>query len=628
MSLFQDNLAILEKILPDVARSCQSTQTAGYETLPSRQGNLTLRKKEGNKTAHFHSSYDPVKEAGNWFSSLKLSNTKVLFIYGVGLGYYYDAAKPWLDESPDHYLVFLEDDIAALNCFLNTSRATTLLHDRQVQLHHFASLAQAEAMVDWILWYFIQQPLEVSGLEYYQREKADTFNALRRTLTQEAVVKNAMVAEYLRHGAAFFHNYYGNLLHLPQSASGNALFGQFQNVPAIICGAGPSLKKNMDQLAHLKDKALLFAGGSSVNALTAAGIIPHFGGGIDPNPPQLERLLTNQAFEVPFFYRGRMFHEAFNAISGKRLHITGSGGYSIADWIEEKLDISGTFIEEGHNVINFLMEIAAHMGCNPIIFVGMDLAYTNMEAYAPGVIANASVDTDTIRSSKDMDSAAFPRPDIHGEPVYTLWKWVSEAGWISDFAKEHPSTRLINATEGGLGFNGIPNTTLKEASSLLPRQQDLSARVHAAIASATMPQVTEEKVLTTLKELKASLLNIVNLCDSMNQEIDQLTTHKESAKTRELENRLTSEAAYSAILAIFNDVFSKVLQREMYQVYHDKSLKTPEEINKAQLQVQKRKFQFLRDTASTNLEVMQKAIGTFAKEGYDTTCFQKPEAKS
>ena len=47
---------------------------------------------------------------------------------------------------------------------------------------------------------------------------------------------------------------------------------------------------------------------------------PHFAAGIDPNSAQYDRLSTNTAFEVPFFYRNRLFHQAFKTIHGPRLY--------------------------------------------------------------------------------------------------------------------------------------------------------------------------------------------------------------------------------------------------------------------------------------------------------------------
>src|SRR5690606_32776531 len=102
------------------------------------------------------------------------------------------------------------------------------------------------------------------------------------------------------------------------------------------------------------------------------------------NPAQYTRLSQNTGYEVPFFYRNRMYHDAFRVIHGSRLYITGSGGYDTAEYFEKKLGIKGgEEIDEGHNVVNFCVEVAHEMGCDPIIFVGMDLAFTGMDTYAP-----------------------------------------------------------------------------------------------------------------------------------------------------------------------------------------------------------------------------------------------------
>ena len=48
------------------------------------------------------------------------------------------------------------------------------------------------------------------------------------------------------------------------------------------------------------------------------------------------------------------------------------------------------------------------MGCSPLIFVGMDLAFTDMKAYAKGVVADASVEEQKILQGGDFD----PTPGV------------------------------------------------------------------------------------------------------------------------------------------------------------------------------------------------------------------------
>ena len=135
------------------------------------------------------------------------------------------------------------------------------------------------------------------------------------------------------------------MLQLPHAYNGNGLFECFKDVPAIICGAGPSLDKNIDLLARLKDKALIFAGSTALNALIGKKILPHFGAAIDPHIHQYSRVAAAEPFPYPFFYRNRLYHEALLAISGPRLYLTGDGGYATGNWFEKMLDIEGEDLE-------------------------------------------------------------------------------------------------------------------------------------------------------------------------------------------------------------------------------------------------------------------------------------------
>lgn len=616
------NMELFGQILPQVAENMKKADTSGYAFFPTRTGLFNLRRED----AYYHSNYDPIRDAETWFSLLDLSQTEVLFVYGVGLGYYHDAAREWLQQDANRYLVFLEDDVVVLKCLLETMKGTEILKDRQVQIHYFDRIEDSAPMVDWLCWYFIQQQLEVSALTHYSQHKGKVFAELRRRLLHEAVLKNAMIAEYMRHGTSFFHNFYANTLAISGSYRGNALFGKFPNIPAIICGAGPSLNKNFDLLKTLGDRALIFAGSSSVNALTNQSLIPHFGAGIDPNPPQLSRLMNNQAHEVPFFYRGRMFHPAFQAIHGPRLHITGTGGYPVSDWFEEKLGIQGDNVEEGHNVITFLMEIAKFMGCDPIILVGMDLAYTDMCAYAGGVVEQAEIRKEDILDSRDMDSNAFLRPDINGKPVYTLWKWISESQWIGEFAKQNPNNTVLNASQGGLGFPGVRNLSLAEVKeNFLKNSYDLKGRVANEIVQAEMKDVSFDKVGKLVHELHGSLQRCLKKYDDILKDIgvrqktpspvdETMETLMQPVKSHV--DALKKECGYRYVLQVFDEVYTKVLNRQVHQIKHDKNLESAMQRNGQRMQLQTSRFRFMKDTASSNIAILEHVTEEYRRQGY------------
>ncbi len=580
---------------------------------------LNLQFESLGKLYHFHSQQGALKEAEDWFAALALKDITLLYVYGVGLGYYYHAVQDWLHQDPTRRVVFLEDNLAVIHRLFETELGYQMVHDPQVQIHFFEGMEKSKELFNVLYWNFFLTPLIVSGLKLYTELKGLTYQELQHKIHYDASLKNSLLIEYLQYGVGFFKNYYPNILCLEGAYLADELFGKFQNIPAIICGAGPSLEKNLAFLGKLQNQALIFAGGSALNAINKADLQPHFGAGIDPNAPQYDRLSTNTAFEVPFFYRNRLYHQAFKTIHGPRLFVTGSGGYDISYLFEEGLGLAGQPIEEGHNVVNFCLEIAHALGCNPIIFVGMDLAYTDMRAYASGVVENNSVDAATITKKDHVDQAALLKTDIYGKPIYTLWKWIAEANWIGDFAKAHPDITVINATEGGMGFPGVPNMTLeKVAHQYLKEGYDFKGMIHSEILNCALPFVKTEKIFKLMQDLFESLQRCVEDLNILieESEIMQARIKKEkkvpfpqqTGKASLFENELSEESGYRYVLHIFNEAYTRVLNREL-QALHSSSKRTAEKKQAiGKLTILIKRFVFLREVAQVNRELLKMAM--------------------
>lgn len=611
---FHKNIELWSRVDPKHALRLQYVDASHLKFCHTQKGELNLETKFEGQPCTYHDSLDAAKEAEEWFAALELRKVPVLVVYGVGLGYYYDAAQAWLKKDRKHRLIFLEDDLPLMVRFLETEHAQILLQDPQVQVLYFQDLKDHEGVFEVLYWNFAMSPMIITALGFYAKTKNDLFSKLRHKIAYDNAVKNALVEEYLRFGGAFFINFYQNMLSLPGSYLGNKSFGAFRHVPAIICGAGPSLEKNLALLGTLQDKALIFAGGSALNALNAAGIQPHLGAGIDPNPAQFERLSNNTAYEVPFYYRNRMHHDAFEMIHGPRLYITGCGGYDVSEFFEEKFKINQEFLDEGHNVVNFCLQIAHQLGCNPIIFVGMDLAFTGMKSYAPGVEDNVEFDPNKALDVEDFDSVPLLLKDIHGNPLYTLWKWVAESDWIGEFAKDHPQATIRNCTEGGLGFPGVPNETLKEvAEQYLNRNYALRDRLNGEIQNCAIPSVTLPKVKKLLNELKASLQRCIEDFDFLFKEaeaaLEIIKNEKrlpsiQSGRGALIETELAEEAGYIYILDIFNAVQARLLNRELQEAKYASDLQKA--ANK--LEINLKRFSFLRDVAKVNVRLIDFAL--------------------
>lgn len=605
--VFHKNIELWAHTHPKEARLLPYIDLEQNKLLKEKNGALNLETKEGK----FYLE-DPEKEAEDWKKKLSLKNEEILFVYGLGLGYYYLPLQEWLKEKEDRQLIFLEDNLSVIGRFLETELAAAILKDPKVQICYFDDVEDKEGVLENLYWSTMMAKIRVEALDFYSQTKAQKFENLKYKIVYDSAMKNALVDEYLRFGASFYRNFYPNMLDLHRSYWGNSLFGKFQNVPAIICGAGPSLEKQVEELNQFTSKALIFTGGSSLNVLSAHGVLPHFGAGIDPNPAQYVRLSSNMSYEVPFFYRNRMYAEAFQTIRGPRLYISGAGGYDIAEWFEEKFGLKSDFLDEGHNVINFCLEVAFRLGCNPIILVGMDLAFTGMKSYAKGVVDDAAISEKELLSSEEEDSRAILRTDIYGKPIYTLWKWVAESDFIGNFAKTHPELTIINATEGGIGFPGVQNEPFRDAAKrLLKEDFDLKGRVHGEIQNATIPQVTSEKLLEAAEELKASLKRSIEDITILIEETEYLKKQKKlteplqvSGRAALFETELADEVGYKAVLDIFNVVYSRVLNRRLTQIKKAKGAR----FLKQKLDLQIEKLNFLLNAAKANIALLNYAL--------------------
>lgn len=620
MDIFQKNCEKWSQIDPQKAVLLPYIDCQDVQFCKTKKGELNLKCELNEKIYLFHSKTDALKEAEEWFSHLELHDIPLLYIYGVGLGYYYQAAQKWLHKNPSHRLIFIEDNLAVIHRLFETDLGYQLVHDPQVQLHYFEDFEKSKELFNTLYWNFFLTTLLVSGLTLYLELKENIFNELQHKIHYDASLKNSLLIEYLEYGVGFFKNFYPNMLCLEGAYLADDLFGKFQNMPAIICGAGPSLEKNLTLMSQLSNKALIFAGGSALNALNTANIQPHFGAGIDPNAPQYDRLSTNTAFEVPFFYRNRLFHQAFKTIHGPRLFVTGSGGYDISYLFEEGLNINGKPLEEGHNVVNFCLEIAHALGCNPIIFVGMDLAYTGMKAYAPGVVDDNVVDQAMITKAENVDQAALLKTDIYGKPIYTLWKWMAEAEWIGDFAKTNTDVTVINATEGGLGFPGVQNMDLRDVvERYMKEDYDFRGMVHSEIFNGVLPQVTSQKIMDLMQNLKESLQRCVEDLDILAEESEVMKQRikkenkvlfpQQTGRASLYESELSEELGYRYVLHIFNEAYTRVLNREL-QALHSQNKNQQSEAKAAlgKLDILIKRFVFLRAVASVNIEMIIRAI--------------------
>lgn len=622
-TIYEKNCELWSRLEPEGAQAIQANDTHNIEICTSKNGQLNLKLVDGGKSRFYHDENDPLQEAEKWLSTLDLKSANVLFVYGVGLGYYYDALTGWLKRSPDNYLVFIEDNPEVLQRLFETEHAEKLLKDPQVRIYYLNEFRKGSEKFDKITSNFMGASFKVSANQLYLRTKSEELVHLNTILSFMMNMKMVLHEEFRNFGLAFYRNYFTSLYTLPQSCQAKSLWGEFKGVPAIICGAGPSLNKNIGVLKTLQQRALILAGSTAVNALNAEGINPHFGVGIDPNPEQLARIVSNQAFQTPFFINFRMNSYAMNAVHGDHLYVGSGGSYKVGNWLDDQLHILGPNIIEGYNVVNYTLSIARELGCNPIILVGVDLAYSEGDSYAKLLPEHPLYRGTSKFSTKSSQEDLVAQQDIYGNSVFTLWKWLLESVWFSNFALSNPGITLINATEGGLGFPGVEQKTLAQmADEELKCEYDFEGMIHADIRAAKMPEgVTRENIIKLLKGLKESLVHCTELCQEIAKEYKQLSREMEKGgdfpeklETEEIDRsiaRLESENAYAQILSSFNDHLIKAVGKGLERLNLDQEWLTLAEIYRQHADLHYLRYSTLQEASSSIASVLETSLNIY-----------------
>ncbi|WP_068467182.1 6-hydroxymethylpterin diphosphokinase MptE-like protein [Candidatus Protochlamydia phocaeensis] len=607
--LFNANWELLAQINPLAAYRLEFVWEE-YKLTPceTEKGEFNLCSSRYGIKNYYHSQKGALDEAQAQLSQDVLAKADVLYIFGLGLGYFYDAILPWLQQNQDRHVVFLEDDLEVISYFLHTERAADLLRNPQVTLFYFHEYIQDYDRFCQLLMTFSNRRLQFLTLPYYAAKREIQALILCYNILHDSSLMSTIHNEYLSGQTGFLANFYRNFLLMYQSSyAASGLFGQFKNIPAIICGAGPSIHKNIYLLKSLADRALIFAGGSSLNVLNHVGITPHFGLGVDPNSEQYHRLLANHTFYLPYLYRPRVSHEAFQLMQGPKLYIPGSVN-RLASWFEKKLDMPAESIDEGHNVVNLCTEIAYRMGCNPIIYVGMDLAFTEIQSYASGINTHPLwIELSQPYSTTNLETVR--RQDINGKWINTKWDWIAESAWLSHFAQQHPDVKMINATEGGLGFAPVPNYPLAEvANQYLKKSYDLSDWVHADIQNSKL-NIKQSTIFNLITEVKMSLTRCINILKQVIEEKTPLFNSTEDLSQVEFytpqtilqESEMQNELGYQHFLTLFENAYLYI-QNAKQMTYHRHPPSFSQHLGR---------YHFLLSIANQNINLMTRAVHRF-----------------
>jgi hypothetical protein len=542
-------MAQFEVLNPRASALLSLVDSTGLVRTTTLAGEENLFDQRLTTPQYLHDQTGAMQEALSWVASHAVDKVDYLIVFGIGLGWHWKALLPWLRLKSSRRIVFLEDDLAVIQAFLSSELAEPFFSDPQSTLLFLEDGIEGKQAKEIVTWYAYQRTWSTLVSPAYGRYRSEVFKQLSTELAVRQTDLSSILSELFEFGSSPLRNFGRTIYSWQRSLQASSMFDRFKGCPAIVVAAGPSLEKEIEHIRALSSRALIIAGGSAVNALLQAGITPHLAATVDPNPMQYVRLRQTQPFCLPLLYRSRALYEALMYQCGPLLYLRGGDGYSLVEWFEHALGMSGKTLDGGNSVSNMIIEVAHAFGCRPIMMVGYDLAYTGGARYT-SLVSESMGSGESVAFQGQTRGQLVDGTTYDGRSVVTEAKWMVEANWIEEFANKHSRLQLINTAEDGLAINGLTRMSFAEAAAkFCTTDHDVSSMLHLAIQEASPVSYPPEKLARAIEKMSHSFQKVQEIIHKMQDELQKVDmTKSDSPELLELGNDLESQLAYKHCL--------------------------------------------------------------------------------
>jgi hypothetical protein len=523
VSYLEANLTQLSRRQPDLAAHLRHIQTSRMKVFPSASGDPSASYERGASSFALHSRYDPLKEARQILKKQEISGADYVIFLGFGLGYILDALLETNGTASHHYFI-VESDLEILKAAFEARDLTSLITLPHI---HFAWPASGPELAEQ--WQRFFDPVQAQKSAFVTHSSCVSldpalFRAAAEIIQSQTFQIFTDINTLVGKAEVFLENFVQNI-GKAILAPGVVKFAKlFPKVPAIIVSAGPSLDKNVHELRGLQNSALILSTDTALKPLLAAGIDPHFVLTGDPSPLNFlhlkgattkDALVIAEASSYPSVFKE--FEKTITCI------FENSSLRSLSDLLGNK----GSLRAWG-SVATMALDFALLLQCDPIIFVGQDLAHTDGKIYCTGICFDdewfAGILNPKDWEMKLADLRASRRTvtveDIFGRPVESTDKLTAYWNWMIKALRDHPEVRFVNATEGGILRNQVEILSLRDALHRdCSKNLDLRNRIEHAYAEAKKSSllyagVDLSQLLGESISIRDVLRNGLRLCES------------------------------------------------------------------------------------------------------------------
>jgi hypothetical protein len=405
----------------------------------------------------------------SWLESLLPSTLpEVLCAVGLGRDLCLDALvhRLTLDPATTTRLVLLEPDADAASRTLARRPWTSLIDAGRLALlvgPDYAGLSNVARVMPGVgSAPVIVHPALASRPDLVGRAR-EVLSRLAFNQDANAAARRALSGRYLLHTLA-------NAPALARESDAGRLKGLFAGRPALIAAAGPSLNRNINELAPVKDNALVIACDTAALPLINGGLPPHIVVAVDASEANARHLAALPSGRGWLVAEASLHPSAVRPFAGRTFFFKVSD-HEPWPWLAS-LGLDRARLDAWGSVTTTAFALALEMGCDPIVFIGADLAFTGGLPYCRGT-SFESMWASWVGGSDTYDQVwrqllgRWPVTEataVDGSTVRTAPHLIAFRDWMAERAAARPDRSIVNGTGAGI----LAGAAIKQQVSSAP----------------------------------------------------------------------------------------------------------------------------------------------------------------
>lgn len=423
---------------------------------------------------------DPIAAAEQWLAPVRLESSSVLFVIGFGEGHVLDVLdrRGW----SGHVIALEPEASIAAEClnrkpvreWQKTGRLTILAGPDYIGLDKALAALPLST----------EKPM-IAGNPEVTRAYRDQSVQAARVISRAWFGARANDEAKRLNAGRYLLNTLRNAGAIAKEGDAASLKGLCRGLPALVVGAGPSLDRNLADISRYRDRVVILAADTALRPLLAAGIEPDVVVATDPTETNARHLCELPACSrTHLVAEGSVDSESLSEFEGRTFFFRVSDHHPWP-WLRNKGLDRGPLRAWG-SVLTTAFDLALVMGCEPVVFAGADLAFTDGRPYARGttyeeVWHRAGMWGQSIEDCWSAGIAAWPETfeqGVNGETIRTAPHLRSFRDWIASEAGKATGRTIINGTGGGILLGtGIAQRSVGDVLAGFPILEGVAAHI-------------------------------------------------------------------------------------------------------------------------------------------------------